>query len=128
VAAVNDFTDTSVSEELADSIFRVCTLHEFVVSLKNITSHYVSAYLSIRLSMYLYVFSYPSAILSFVRPFIHPQLSIYYSSSVSLSISLSVFLSLCNYPPASLCICILPNLICPQVSSPVPVRATQLYL
>lgn len=97
MAAVNDFTGTNVSKELAVSIFRVLNSSLFMnllFSLKNITSHYVSVYLFIRLSMYLYVFSHPSTILSFGRPFIHPQLSIYHLSSVYLFISLSIYPSL----------------------------------
>jgi len=97
VAAINNFTDTNVSKELAVSIFRGCALHEFVVSLKNSASHYVSAYLSIRLSLYLYVFSCPSTILSFVRPFIHPQLSIYHLSIFYLPVSFSVDISIFIY-------------------------------
>jgi len=111
VAAVNDFTYTNVSKELAVSIFRVCALHELVVSLKNSTSHYVSACVSIRLSLYLYVFSHPSTSLSFVRPFIHPQMSIHdlyiFYLPVCFTVDISIFISVAILPPVCVSVCTL---------------------
>jgi hypothetical protein len=93
VAAVNDFTDTNVSKELAISIFRVCALHEFVVSLVVFHIMYLRIYPSVCLCIFMYLVIHAPVCRLSVRPSIHNCRYICVSS-IYLSISLSIFLSL----------------------------------
>ena len=94
-AAVNDFTDTSVSKQLSATIFRVCALHEFVLLLKNSTSRHVHVYLSIHLCIFMYL-----AIRSLVcRVPAHSSIqicrSLLYHVSLSVDISIFIYVAIC---------------------------------
>jgi hypothetical protein len=79
---------------------------------------YLRIYHSACLCIFMYLAIHPQVCRLSVRSSIHNCRSIICLYSTYLSISVSIYPSLCSYPPASLCICTLPNLICPKFRHP----------
>jgi hypothetical protein len=88
---------------------------------------YLRIYPSVCLCIFMYLAIRPPVCRLPVRLSIHNCRSVFYLP-VYFSVDVSVFIYGTILPPVCVSVCTLPNLICPQVSSPVPVRAKQLYL